>query len=315
MIGMRKVLLCLLGLVAWVHAADDWIALFPDGAPLGVKSAAVKEEVRQRGEYADGGIRNVAVPAYKIMMPPPEKRTGAGVVIFPGGGYTALAMGHEGYDYAKWMVQRGLVAMIVKYRVSDNPAFALQFPLPLLDARCAIRTMRAHAKKWGVDPNKVGVMGSSAGGHLTAMTATLHKKSFKDEQWHMEYSCRPDFAILVYPVIGMNSPWMHKGSQVRLLGEAASEELKDLVSTHQQVDADTPPCFLIHAADDKVVSLRNSTEFTAACAEKGVAVVCHVYAHGGHGFGLKGKKDSVIWPKRLEEWLISRELTPLIDVP
>ena len=312
---MRWIAPIVLCFAAFVHAADEWKPLFPDGAPLGAKPAVVKEEVRQRGEYKDGGVKNVTVPAYKVMLPPAEKRTGAGVVIFPGGGYTALAMGHEGYDYAKWMVERGVVAMIVKYRVSSNPESKLQFPAPLLDARCAIRTMRAHAKQWGVNPSKVGVMGSSAGGHLTSMTATLHKEVFAEEKLHMNHSCRPDFAILVYPVIAMNAPWMHKGSQVRLIGNEPSEDLRKRVSTHLRLDADTPPCFLIHAADDKAVPLRNSTEFAAACAEKGVAVVCHVYAHGGHGFGLKGRGDSDGWPQRLEEWLIAMKLGHAAKAP
>ncbi len=315
MIDMRWIMSLAMCCAAVTHAAEEWKPLFPDGAPLGANPPVVKEEVRQRGEYADGGFRHVTEPAYKVLMPPVEKRTGAAVVIFPGGGYTALAMGHEGYDYAKWMVERGVVAMIVKYRVSSNPESKLQFPAPLLDARAAIRTMRANAKEWGVDPAKVGVMGSSAGGHLTSMTATLHKEKFEQESLHMEYSCRPDFAILVYPVIAMNSPWMHKGSQVRLIGQEPAEELQNRVSTHQRVDADTPPCFLIHAADDRAVPLRNSTEFAAACAEKGVAVVCHVYAHGGHGFGLRGRGDSDGWPQRLHEWLASMKLIEGKEAP
>ena len=312
---MRWIMPLVLCLAVLAHAAEEWTPLFPDGAPMGANPPVVKEEVRKRGVYADGGFKHVTVPAYKVLLPPADKRTGAAVVIFPGGGYTALAMGHEGYDYAKWMVERGVVAMIVKYRVSSNPDSKLQFPAPLLDARGAIRTMRANAKKWGVDPTKVGVMGSSAGGHLTSMAATLHKETFEEEKLHMDQSCRPDFAVLVYPVIAMNAPWMHKGSQVRLIGDEPSKKLMDRVSTHQRVDADTPPCFLIHAADDKAVPLRNSTEFAAACAEKGVDVVCHVYAHGGHGFGLKGRGDSDGWPKRLEEWLVSMKLAHAAAAP
>ena len=303
---MKVIMLLALGFVAIAHAADEWIPLFPDGAPLGAKPPVVKEEVWKRGEYADGGMRHVTVPAYKVMLPPAEKRTGAAVVIFPGGGYSALAMGHEGYDYAKWMVERGIVAVLVKYRVSNNDASKVHFPVPLVDARRAIRTTRAKAKEWGVDPDKIGVMGSSAGGHLTSMCATMAKEQIdpkpSDETDKLPH--KVNFAILVYPVIGMDSPWGHGGSKRRLLGPEPSDERIKQVATHLRVDSNTPPCFLIHAADDKVVPLRNCTEFAARCAEAGVPVVSHVYAHGGHGFGLKGREDSVAWPDRLEDWLV-----------
>lgn len=295
-------------LFSTVVADDAWQPLFPEGAPLGADQPVAQEEVVASRNYPDAGYRHTTVPAYKVVQPKPEKRSGAAVVILPGGGYAALAMAHEGYQLAQWLADRGIVGVIVKYRVSSKPESKLQFPVPLLDARCAIRTVRARAEEWGVDPSKVGVMGASAGGHLASMTATLHKEEFEVERVHMEFSSRPDFAILVYPVIAMNESWGHMGSRVHLIGKDPSPELMGRTSTHLRVDADTPPCFLVHAADDRVVPVRNSLEFTARCAENKVPVSCHVITKGGHGFGLGNRMNATSWTGFLERWLNEREL-------
>ncbi|MDX1679775.1 MAG: alpha/beta hydrolase [Akkermansiaceae bacterium] len=291
-------------------SGDEWTPLFPDGAPLGVKTGLIEEAHKERNGYPDGGIRHITEPGYKVMLPDADKRTGAAVVIFPGGGYAMLAMGHEGYDYAKWLVERGVVAVVVKYRVSTDARANDDFPVPLLDARRAIRTTRAKAAEWGIDPDRIGVMGSSAGGHLASMCATMAKEEVgpppSDDIDRL--SCAVNFAILVYPVIGMDADWGHRGSRHNLIGKEAPDALAKQVATYRRVDADTPPCFLVHAADDRAVPLRNSMEFAARCAEHKVSVVCHVYAHGGHGFGLKGKGDSQQWAKRLEEWLVFQGL-------
>jgi acetyl esterase/lipase len=195
--------------------------------------------------------------------------------------------------------------VVVKYRVSGNEAFGYQFPVPLLDARRAIRTVRARAGTWGVDPHKVGVMGSSAGGHLASMCATMFDEKFAAETDDAidKENCRPDFAILAYPVIAMAEPYCHAGSRNRLLGKSPSKKLLERVSTERRVTAKTPPCFLVHASDDHAVPIRNSLEFAARCAEHKVPVVCHVFAKGGHGFGLGRKGDSKQWPPLLAAWL------------
>ena len=231
-------------------------------------------------------------------------------MILPGGGYTILAMNHEGRDYARWLAERGIVAVLVKYRVSGDDRAAYHFPVPLMDARRAIRLTRSKAAEWGVDPAKVGVMGSSAGGHLASMCATLWDEKIPAETTDAidALDCRPDFAVLVYPVISMEEKWGHGGSKRRLLGANPDAELPARVSTDQRVNGRTPPCFLVHAADDGGVPLRNSMEFAARCAENRVPVVCHVFAEGGHGFGLKGKGDSAGWPLLLENWLHARKL-------
>lgn len=286
-------------------ASAEWLPLWPGEAPSGAKPPVVSESDKAGSRRTDS-----ALPQYELYLPEVSRRTGAAVVIFPGGGYTKLAMSHEGRDYATWLNQRGIAAVLVKYRVSGQDAVGFQFPIPLLDARRAIRLTRARAEEWGVDPSKVGVMGSSAGGHLASMCATLWEEKFSEECKDAvdQQSCRPDFAVLVYPVIGMDEPWVHGGSKRRLLGESPAPALVKRVSTAMRVDSKTPPCFLIHAADDGAVPVRNSLEFAARCAENKVPVVCHVFAQGGHGFGLKGKGDSVNWPSLLNEWLVSSKL-------
>lgn len=287
-------------------ASADWHPLWPGGAPGGAKPAGVTEKSMDGGRLTD-----TESPQYQVFLPDEKIRTGAAVVIFPGGGYTVLAAAHEGRDYAEWLNQRGVVAVLVKYRVSGDDKAGFRFPVPLLDARRAIRVTRSKAKDWGVDPAKVGVMGSSAGGHLASMGATLWGEKFDEEGGDEidRLDCRPDFSILVYPVITMTEKWGHGGSKRRLLGPSPDAALAERVSTERRVDAKTPPCFLVHAADDTAVPLRNSLEFAARCAEHKVPVVCHVFAQGGHGFGLKGRGDSENWPARLEEWLASRNLT------
>lgn len=283
-------------------ASAEWIPLWPGEAPGGSKSVALRESEQEGGRLTD-----TAVPQYEVHLPEPSLRTGAAVVIFPGGGYAILAMAHEGRDYAKWLTARGLVAVLVKYRVSSKKEAGFQFPVPLLDARRAIRVTRAKAKEWGVDPGKIGVMGSSAGGHLASMCATLWAEKFPEEGADAidQQVCRPDFAILAYPVITMDQPWGHGGSKANLLGGSPEAALAARLSTDAQVNPQTPPCFLIHAADDAAVPVRNSLSFAARCAENKVPVECHVFPQGSHGFGLKGKGEGARWPDLLERWLAS----------
>lgn len=285
--------------------SGEWLPLWPGEAPGGARPA-VFTETQVRGPR----VTDVAVPEYQVLLPEPAKRSGAAVVILPGGGYTMLAMGHEGDDYAAWLNARGIAAVLVKYRVSGNDAAGYQFPVPLLDARRAIRTARSKAADWGVDPAKIGVMGSSAGGHLASMCATLWDEPLPAETTDPidALSCRPDFAVLVYPVIAMSQPFGHTGSKRRLLRENPDAALVKRVSTELWVNKQTPPCFIIHAADDPVVPVRNSLEFAARCAENSVSVTCHVFDEGGHGFGLKGKGSSAGWPLLLEKWIIGRQL-------
>lgn len=293
-----KPLLALCCLVTAVSAADDWKPLWPGEAPGAKRPPAGSETVSDGWRYTD-----IEVPQYVVYPAPADKRTGQAVVIFPGGGYGVLAMNHEGHDYAKWLNERGITGVVVKYRVSSKPDFGYQFPVPFLDARRAIRTVRANAKEWGVDPAKVGVMGSSAGGHLASLCTTRFADTFVEEGKDDidQQSARPDFSILIYPVISMG-PLAHGGSRTNLLGKAPAAEMLGKCSTEKQVSKETPPVFLLTTADD-TVDCRNSFEFASACKANGVPASLHCFEKGGHGYGLKGKGELAAWPTLLDAWL------------
>ncbi len=282
-----------------VMAAGDWKPLWEGDAPGADRASAGVEKIGEGGRYSD-----IEQPQYFLYPAAAEKRTGQGVVIFPGGGYTILAMNHEGHDYAKWLNERGISAMVVKYRVSGNDALGYGYPVPYLDARRAIRTMRSMAGELGL--KSVGVMGSSAGGHLASTCATRFGDTFEEESGDAidQLSCRPDFAVLVYPVISMGE-LSHEGSRRRLLGADPSPEAVEKLSTEKQVGPETPPCFLLTTADD-FVDCRNSLRFAEACKAHGVPVTLHLFEKGGHGYGLNGRGDVSGWPGLLEGWLKGR---------
>lgn len=296
--GMRYFcMLCVLG--AGLLQAE-WIDLWSGEAPGAARPPAGSETINERG-----GITGVEVPQYFLYAPAEGKGNGGAVVIFPGGGYGNLAMNHEGHDYGKWLAERGFLGVVVKYRVSGaGQDFGYQFPVPYLDARRAIRTVRAKAEEWGIDPNKIGVMGSSAGGHLASLCATRFADSYEEETGEEidKLSARPDFVILCYPVISMGDELAHGGSRSRLAGSNPAPELLRKLSTEHAVTAETPPIFLVHTSDDPV-DCRNSLRFADACKAVGVPVVLHLFEKGGHGYGLKGP---LAWPGLLEEWLGER---------
>ncbi len=301
---MMRRIQCLVGVLAWLPifgglvGAEEWKPLWRGDAPGAARPAEGSEQVGEGGRH-----RDIEQPAYFLYPAPEEKRTGQGVVIFPGGGYTILAMNHEGHDYAKWLNERGISAMVVKYRVSGNDGFGYRYPVPYLDARRAIRTMRSMAD--ALDLESVGVMGSSAGGHLASVCATRFADRFEEEGGDAidALSCRPDFAILIYPVISMGEI-AHGGSRRRLLGPSPSPEMLDKLSSEKQVTGATPPCFLLTTADD-MVDCRNSLRFADACKANGVPVALHLFEKGGHGYGMNvaGKGPLAAWPELLEAWL------------
>lgn len=293
-----KSLLTLLLSASLIHA--EWANLWPNQAPGAPRPPAGTESIKEGGR-----ITGVEIPQYSLHRPQANLSNGAAVVIFPGGGYSILAASHEGTDYANWLTARGYTAIIVKYRVGAGLGY--QYPVPFLDARRAIRTVRAHAEEWGVKPDRVGVMGSSAGGHLASLCATRFNDSFPEETSDAtdQLSARPDFAILIYPVISMGEIG-HGGSRENLAGKDAPPELIHKLSTEKAVSKLTPPTFLLSTSDDGVDS-RNSLLFATALKENGIPHALHVFPKGGHGYGLKGKGPLAIWPTLLESWLSSLE--------
>ena len=250
-------------------------------------------------------VTNVHLPEYRVFLPEGESdKPRPAVCIFPGGGYQNLALTKEGEEIGRWLASQGFVGMAVKYRVSADGKHPEAFPHQLMDARRAIRTLRAHAKEWNVDPNKIGVIGFSAGGHLAAL-ATTWKDDVPGETKDTidKESLATGFAMLIYPVISMDKPYVHGGSKNALLGQAKDAELVKKCSPYLQVTRQTPPLFVVQSADDGVSAL-NSLDMVRAAQEKGVPVEYHLYRKGGHGYGMrKQNKPTDAWPQEAEKWL------------
>lgn len=295
---MRKMVASVYGLSCLALTAGEWVNLWPNEAPGAVPLPAGSEQVGEGLRYTE-----VEVPQYQLFRP--DNPNGRAIVILPGGGYSLVSVQKEGEGVGKWCAERGITAMVVKYRVSRKDESGYQFPVPQLDARRGIRTMRSLAQELKIDPQKVGIMGASAGGHLAATCATLFEMDLEpgDKDAIDKLSCRPDFSILLYPVIGMDSEWGHGGSARRLLGKNPTQKVLKICSPYRQVTAQTPPTFIVHSADDHTVPLRNAAEFMSACAEKKVPVRAAIYPTGGHGFGWEGRGAARGWMKELEEWL------------
>jgi len=226
------------------------------------------------------------IPTLTVYLPEPAKATGAAIVICPGGGYARLAS-HEGADYARWLNEMGITAFVLKYRLGSA---GYRHPAMWQDAARAVRTVRARAGEWQVDPKRVGIMGSSAGGHLASTLVTHFDAGQTNATDVIEReSSRPDLGILCYPVISFGE-FGHRSSMKNLLGDAPAPELVELLSNERQVTKDTPPCFLWHTVEDKAVPVENSLQFAAALRRAGVPFALHLFPKGGHGLGL-GTRD------------------------
>jgi len=243
-------------------------------------------------------------PSLTILLPPAETSTGMGVVICPGGGYGMLAMDHEGQQIARWLNSQGIAAFMLKYRLGPR----YRHPAPLQDAQRALRWVRHAATRFRLAPNQIGIWGFSAGGHLASTAATHFDAGDRKASDPVErVSCRPDFAILAYPVITMTSAFTHQGSRRNLLGENPDPKLIDFLSNEKQVTRETPPCFLFHTDEDEAVPPENSVLFYLALRKAGVPAELHIYQHGKHGVGLACTDHALSsWPDRLADWLISQ---------
>ncbi|WP_242607214.1 alpha/beta hydrolase [Flavobacterium sp. MEB061] len=260
----------------------------------------------EKEDIKDGKVQStsqVSIPTLSVFLPKGIKQNQTAVVIFPGGGYTHLAIDKEGTKVAEWFNAQGIVAFVLKYRLPNNLIMTNKTVGPLQDAQEAIRVIRLNAAVWNIDPNKIGVMGFSAGGHLASTLSTHYDDRVYETS--SKISARPDFSLLIYPVISMENDITHKGSQISLLGENASQQDIDTFSNEKRVTAQTPPAFLIHATDDNVVLPENSINYYLALKKNGVTAELHLYEKGGHGFGLGVNDTSKFWTKACEEWLKS----------
>lgn len=280
---MKTIIFSVLLSVATMLSAQNTmeLPLWPAGAPNSNGLSGVEEML-------DGGrVSHVSTPSVTVYKA--EKPNGMAIIMCPGGGYALLAMNHEGHDMAPWLNAQGITYIVLKYRMPNG-----HYEVPLSDAEQAIRLVRRHAKEWNIRPDRIGIMGASAGGHLAASLATLYSSE----------ETRPDFQILLYPVISMQTGVTHGGSRQNLLGKEPSQELTEKFTLEKQVNERTPQAFLVLSADDRSVPPANGIHYFEALLQHQVPATLHVYPTGGHGWGFRDafpyKRQ---WTGELEKWL------------
>lgn len=274
--------------------------LWPKGIPGGVASKSyIEEEILLNG--LPSRYNRVTDPTLTIFLPPSEKATGTAVLICPGGGYGTLAFDHEGYQIAEWLNENGIAGIILKYRLPSDQIMTDKTTGPLQDAQESMRVIRRHATEWKIDPKKVGVIGFSAGGHLASTLSTHYSEKVYSSD---TTSARPDFSLLIYPVITFDSTFTHMGSRNNLIGRKPSPELISHFSNEKRIDSNTPPAFLVHSADDKTVPVKNSIEYYINLVKYNIPSELHVFEKGGHGYGMSaGKGTQSAWPVLCVDWL------------
>lgn len=310
-LNFRKALIFLFlcaGAIGNTYSQEEVIDLWEEGVPGSIESKEYKEEYRRDAEGNITGISKVSTPTLTLFQPEENKGNGTAVVILPGGGYGHLAIEKEGYKVARWFNETGVTAFVLKYRLPSDEIMRDKSLAPLADAQQALRYVRENAEKWGIDPDKIGVLGFSAGGHLAASLSTR----FEEEtiSGSTDISARPDFSILIYPVISMADSLTHAGSRTNLLGKGVSAPMKKRFSNEHLVKKTTPPTFLVHATDDRAVPVENSLVYFLALKEKDVPVELHIYEKGGHGFGMGTTGTNQNWPLSLRKWLQDRDYIP-----
>ncbi len=293
---MKRTLLFLLLLIPaiWMTAqtTNDTLVIFPDGAP--------------------GALGNTSRDIPTLTVFRPEHPNGAAVVICPGGAYVALAIDKEGYKFARWFNDRGVTAFVLRYRLSTWDLKGYMYPAQFEDATRAMRLVRSKTGEYGLDPNKIGIMGFSAGGHLASTVGTHFDAGNPDAVDEVErFSSRPDFMILAYPVISMTTPYTHRFSREVLIGKDLNKDLAWYLSSELQVTTFTPPTFLFSTDADNTVPSENSVLFYQALRKVHVPAELHIFENGRHGVGLAADDPALsVWPLLMENWLKGRGVIP-----
>ena len=276
------------------------LKLWPDKIPY--SNGTLAEEITTD----KGHIRNIQDPTITVYLPAADKATGAAVVICPGGGYWLLAIHHEGYDIAKWLNTLGIAGIVVKNRLPTSENITDTAEVAMTDAQRAVRLARYHANDWGLQADKICIIGFSAGGHLASTVGTHFDYGQKDSPDSVQQvSCRPDFMILMYPVISMTEDYMHHGSMHNLLGKHPDKSQMLRFSNEKQVTDATPQAFIVASTDDKTVPVANSIAFYEALLAHGIPAELHLFHSGQHGYGL-GRRDGTshnLWPQNCAAWL------------
>jgi len=297
---MKKRILLAFILVGFnaVAKSQTVIPLYPDSIP---NSRPGPDE--EKSEIRNGVliISKISRPALTLFLPPKGKANGTAVIICPGGGYWVEAAGHEGADVARKFNEWGIAVLLLKYRIPDDQTMVNKEIGPLQDAQQAIKTTREHAGEWNIHPSRIGIMGFSAGGHLASTAGTHFEQAVISNSRHT--SLRPDFMLLIYPVISFQDGVGHNGSRDQLIGKNPSQDKKDLYSNELQVTDRTPPAFLVQASDDDVVKPDNSILFYQALLKHKVPAEMHLYQISGHGFGMHLKNSREEWMDRCRNWL------------
>ncbi|WP_026461526.1 alpha/beta hydrolase [Adhaeribacter aquaticus] len=279
-------------------SAQEVIDLYPGTIPN-----AKKLPVTYKNIEGSGMMRRVVKPSLEVYLPAKENASGAAVVICPGGSYKVIVFQGEGVSTAKEFAKNGIAAFVLKYRLPNDTLQTDKTISPLQDAQQAIKLVRENATKYGIDANKVGIVGFSAGGHLASTAATHFAKPLIENAKNT--NLRPDFQVLVYPVISMQERLTHADSKTNLLGKNPTKEVEDLYSNELQITNNTPPTYLTHAADDKLVDVDNSIAYFQKLRRNNVDVEMHIYPKGGHGFIFR-QKD---WTDPLFAWMKKNKWT------
>lgn len=287
------------------------LPLWPDKAP-GSEQVTFHNTVTDRSHdpaHPDRIMTNIDRPTMTVHLP--EQPNGTALIVGPGGGYARVVLDKEGNEIADWLTAKGVTVFILHYRLPSEAHNANREDVSLEDGQRAVRILRSHAAEWNLKPDRIGIMGFSAGGHMAASTSTCYdRKVYEPVDAADQVSARPDFSILGYPVISMLPEYAHKGTKKRLLGLDPTEPQMERYSAELYADWKTPPAFIFCAEDDDVVPPVNSLLYFNALRKNGVEAELHVYAHGKHGFGL-GKKlltSARTWPEACENWLRERNL-------
>lgn len=294
----KKIILISMMAATLSTKAQTIIPLYPDKIPNSIE--VPNPEVKTVDNKGNIHYAKVAIPTLEICLAPKEISNGTAVVICPGGGYSYVSYTHEGTEIAAAFNKMGVSAFILKYRMPSDAYMVNKNIGPLQDAQTAIKMVRMHAKDWGVDTAKVGIVGFSAGGHLASTAGTHFDKPVIDNK--EKTNLRPDFMILGYPVMDLSDSLMHKGSRDNLLGPHPSDELIRQYSADLNVTSQTPPTFLTHAGDDHTVKVENSIKLYQALLKAGVPAEMHIYPKGGHGFGINNTNTGH-WIDRAHDWM------------
>lgn len=294
-------IICLSIMTINTNAQPFTVKLWPDGIPGSKSDAGYVEKITTE----EGRIircERVTDPDLTVVLPPAGKANGAAVLICPGGGYGVLAFDHEGNAIAKWLNENGIAGIILKYRLPSDKIMENKTIGPLQDAQEAMRVIRRNAAKWKINPERIGVIGFSAGGHLASTLSTHYSENVYKVRDNI--SARPDFSLLLYPVVSFDTTITHRGTRNNLIGLRPDESQVSHFSNELQINGKTPPAFLVHSADDDAVPVMNSIRYFTGLQKNKIPAELHVFQKGGHGYGLApGGGTQASWPGLCLRWL------------